>query len=98
MTASKSLPGDLVVFSKILGAGSPVAYAIELVNGGDGTWVDGSGDELTDVVPAALTAVTATADSGTVAVAGNVVTWNGAIPPGGSVHLAVSATLPPSVP
>ena len=98
VTASKSLPGSVVLFSKVLGAGSPVVYAIELVNGGDGTWVDGRGDELTDVVPAMLTGVTATADSGTVAVAGNTVTWNGAIPPGGSVHLAVSATLVPSVP
>src|SRR5207244_4442196 len=56
---------------------------------------DNAGNELTDVLPAQLTLVSANATSGTaVATIGtNTVTWNGSIPAAGTVTLTIHATI-----
>jgi uncharacterized repeat protein (TIGR01451 family) len=75
--------------------GSTVTYTIVLNNSGTGTQQDNPGNELTDVLPASLTLVSATATSGAaVATVGtNTVTWNGSIPAGGSVTITIQATI-----
>lgn len=74
--------------------GAPITYTIVLSNAGPGLQ-DGTGDEFTDVLPPALTLVSASATSGTaVATIGtNTVTWDGQIPAGGSVTITIQATL-----
>ncbi|ANB19547.1 proprotein convertase P-domain-containing protein [Dokdonella koreensis] len=90
VTASKTVAGSFV-------PGSPVTYTVTLTNS-LGAQANNPGDEFTDVLPAALTLVSATATSGSaVATIGtNTVTWNGAIPGGGSVTITITATLSPS--
>ncbi len=75
--------------------GSDVTYTIVLNNGGTVDLADTSGDEFTDVLPAALTLVSATSDSGTAlaTIGTNTVTWNGAIAAGASVTITITATL-----
>jgi len=90
-----------VTASKSVNGGSPrpegtvVTYTIVLTNSGTLTQPDNSGNEFTDVLPSSLTLITATATSGTaVATIGtNTVTWNGAIPGGGSVTITIQATI-----
>ena len=69
-----------------------------LTNSGPGAQADNPGNEFTDVLPAALALVSATATSGTpVANIGtNTVTWNGAIPAGGTVTITITATILPT--
>jgi len=56
-----------------------------------------AGNEFTDTLPAQLTVGTPTASSGTVSGAGvNPVTWNGTIPPGGTVTITIPATVAPA--
>lgn len=76
-------------------AGGTVVYTVTLTNSGSGPQFDNPGDEFTDVLPAALTLVNATASSGTaVATVGtNTVTWNGAIGVGGTVTITINATI-----
>jgi uncharacterized repeat protein (TIGR01451 family) len=64
-----------------------VTYTIRLSNSGNASTADNAGNEFTDVLPAGLTLVSATASGGTaVATVGtNTVTWNGAIPTGSNV-------------
>ncbi len=78
--------------------GGTVTYTIVLNNSGPGAQQDNPGAELTDVLPASLTLVSATATSGTAVatVATNTVTWNGAIPAGGSVTITIQATVNPA--
>jgi hypothetical protein len=77
-------------------AGGIVIYTVTLNNTGAAAQADNAGDELTDTVPSPLVVGTPTASSGTVSAAGvNPVTWNGAIPAGGSVTLTIPATIPP---
>ncbi|MFL6234869.1 MAG: beta strand repeat-containing protein, partial [Thermoanaerobaculia bacterium] len=75
--------------------GGAVTYTIVLSNTGAGAQADNPGNELTDVLPASLTLVSASATSGTaVATVGtNTVTWNGSIPAGGSVTITIQATV-----
>ena len=77
--------------------GSPVTYTIIITNTGDTDSPNNATDELTDVLPAALTLVSATATSGTpVANVGtNTVTWNGTVPANGSVTITINAILEP---
>jgi uncharacterized repeat protein (TIGR01451 family) len=75
-----------------LTAGGSVTYEVLLVNGGAPV-ADGAGDEFRDLLPPSLALSGATASSGTVATAGNLVTWNGALPAGGVVTLTISADL-----
>jgi uncharacterized repeat protein (TIGR01451 family) len=75
---------------------STIVYTIILANSGTGAQADNPGDEFTDVLPATLALVSASATSGTaVANTGtNTVTWNGALgASGGSVTMTISATI-----
>lgn len=75
--------------------GSTVTYTITLTNSGNATAPDSTGPEMTDVLPAQLALVSATASSGTATadVGTNTVTWNGAVPAGGSVTITITATI-----
>ncbi len=88
VTATKSAAGAFT-------PGSTVTYTVTLSNAGPGDQPDGSGDEFTDLLPAQLALVSATATSGTAVatVATNTVTWNGSIAAGGSVTVTIQATL-----
>jgi uncharacterized repeat protein (TIGR01451 family) len=78
--------------------GSTVTYTITLTNSGGGAQADNPGNELTDVLPAQLALVSATASSGTAVsnTGSNTVTWNGGIPAGGSVTITITATILPT--
>jgi uncharacterized repeat protein (TIGR01451 family) len=75
--------------------GSALVYTVVLTNSGSGTQQDNPGDEFTDVLPAGLTLVSATATSGAAlaTVPTRTVTWNGSIPAGGSVTITINATI-----
>ncbi len=75
--------------------GSTVTYTVILSNAGPGTQGDNAGDEFTDLLPAQLALVSASATSGTAVanVGTNTVTWNGSIAAGGSVTITIQATL-----
>jgi uncharacterized repeat protein (TIGR01451 family) len=75
--------------------GGTVTYTIVLSNAGPGPQNDNPGDEFTDVLPAALTLVSATATSGTAIanVGTNTATWNGVIAAAGSVTITITATV-----
>jgi uncharacterized repeat protein (TIGR01451 family) len=85
VTATKTVSGSQA-------QGRDVGYTIVLTNTGT-TQNDNPGDEFTDVLPPQLTLVSATASSGTAVanVGTNTVTWNGAIPAGGSVTITIAA-------
>jgi len=88
ITATKSIAGGATHPE-----GSVITYTIVLTNSGSIAQADNPGNELTDVLPASLTLVSAAASSGT-AVANlgtNTVTWNGAIAGGGSVTITIQA-------
>ncbi len=86
VTATKTVSGTFTV-------GSNITYTIILSNSGSGATLDNAGDELTDILPASLTLVSAVATSGTAGTAGNTVTWNGSIPAAGSVTITITATI-----
>ncbi len=92
LTASKAVAGTF----RPSGA---VTYTIVLHNNGPGAQGDNPGNEFTDVLPATLTLVSASASSGTaVATVGtNTVTWNGSIPVSGDVTITVQAQVPAAV-
>ncbi len=75
--------------------GGAITYTITLTNVGTGTQLDNPGDELVDVLPPQLTLVSASATSGTALanLGTNTVTWNGSLPPGGSVTITIDATI-----
>ena len=73
--------------------GSNVTYTIVLTNTSASAQLDNPGDEFIDVLPAGLLLVSASATSGTAAVAGNTATWNGSIPGNGSVTITITATV-----
>ena len=89
-TITKSVSGTYTT-------GSDVTYTIVISNTGNGVSPDNAGNEMTDVLPASLTLVSASASSGTaVATLGtNTVTWNGSIAAGASVTITIHATLEP---
>jgi uncharacterized repeat protein (TIGR01451 family) len=92
------LPAHLIGGKTVSGnftEGGTVTYTIELINDGEGAQPDNAGNELSDVLPAGLTLVSASATSGTaVATIGtNTVTWNGSISPSGSVTITIAATI-----
>jgi uncharacterized repeat protein (TIGR01451 family) len=72
-----------------------VTYTVVLTNAGPGTQGDNPGNEFTDVLPAGLTLVSATATSGAAAatVGTNTVTWNGSIAASTSVTITITATV-----
>ncbi|MFL6198392.1 MAG: hypothetical protein ACJ76J_04390 [Thermoanaerobaculia bacterium] len=75
--------------------GGTITYTLVLTNAGPGAQPDNPGAELTDVLPPALDLVSASATSGTATAtpATNTVTWNGAIPAGGSVTITIQAAI-----
>ncbi len=78
-------------------AGGNVIYTVTLTNSGNAAQADNPGNEFSDTVPSPLVVGTPTANSGTVSGAGvNPVTWNGAIPAGGTVTITIPATIPSS--
>jgi uncharacterized repeat protein (TIGR01451 family) len=95
-------PASLVAEKSVAGTfepGGAIAYTIVLTNTSTSAQGDNPGDEFVDVLPAELALVSATATSGTaVATVGtNTVTWNGAIPAGGTVTITVQATISDAV-
>ncbi|MFY9820261.1 MAG: Calx-beta domain-containing protein [Thermoanaerobaculia bacterium] len=75
--------------------GSIVTYTVVLTNSDAVSQPDNPGNEFTDVLPAGLTLVSASATSGTVVanVGTNTVAWNGSIAGAGSVTITITATL-----
>jgi uncharacterized repeat protein (TIGR01451 family) len=75
--------------------GGAVTYTVVLTNNGAAGQLDNPGNEFTDVLPPALTLVSATATAGTaVATVGtNTVAWNGAIAAGASVTITIQASI-----
>jgi uncharacterized repeat protein (TIGR01451 family) len=88
LSALKTVAGDFE-------EGGTVTYGIAVTNTGTAPSTDNPGDELTDVLPAGLTLVDATATAGTVVanVGTDTVTWNGAIAVGATVDVIVTATI-----
>jgi len=86
VTGTKTVSGTFVV-------GGSIVYTIVVTNAGPGDQGDNPGDEFTDILPPQLSATSATASSGTIGLAGNTVTWNGAIPAGESVTITINATI-----
>jgi uncharacterized repeat protein (TIGR01451 family) len=77
--------------------GSTITYTVVLSNSGPSAQADNFGNEFTDILPAGLTLVSATATSGTAAAAGaNTVIWHGSIPAAGSVTITITATINPA--
>jgi uncharacterized repeat protein (TIGR01451 family) len=93
------LPGATVTGTKTVSGsftpGGAIAYTVTLTNNGGVAQPDNAGNEFSDVLPAGLTLVSASASSGAaVANTGtNTVTWNGGIAPAGSVTITINATV-----
>lgn len=89
---TKTVSGALV-------SGGAITYTVTLTNSGLAQG-DNPGDELIDVLPAALTLVAATATSGTATsdVGAHTVHWNGSIPGSASVTITIQATVNPGTP
>ncbi len=87
-SATKTVSGTFV-------QGGAITYAIVLTNTGASVIPDNAGTEFTDVLPASLTLVSATATSGTAVatIPTRTVTWSGAIPVAGSVTITINATI-----
>jgi uncharacterized repeat protein (TIGR01451 family) len=88
LTATKTANGSLV-------EGTTLTYTVVISNAGSGVQGDNPGDEFTDVLPASLTLVSATATSGAAlaTIGTNTVTWNGSIPSGGDVTITITAQI-----
>ncbi len=92
LSATKSVAG-------LFTPGATIDYTIVISNAGPAAQADNPGNEFTDVLPAELTLVSASATSGTAvaSVGTNTVTWNGAIPASGSVTITITASINPSI-
>src|SRR6185312_11185864 len=97
-TPGASVSGTKTASSGPYAVGGTLTYTIVLNNTGAGAQGDNPGNEFIDVLPPTLALVSATSTSGTaVATTGtNTVTWNGAIPAGGSVTITITATILPA--
>ncbi|HKI00477.1 MAG TPA: hypothetical protein VKK31_00715, partial [Thermoanaerobaculia bacterium] len=90
-----SVSGTKTVSSGPYSVGSTITYTIVLNNTGAGAQADNPGSELTDVLPSTLALVSASSPA-VANVGTNTVTFNGAIPAGGSVTFTITATILPS--
>jgi uncharacterized repeat protein (TIGR01451 family) len=92
VAATKSAAGEFI-------PGSLLTYTVVLSNPGPAAQGDNPGDEFVDVLPAELILLGATATSGSAVadVPNGTVTWNGAIPVGGSVTITIEALIAPGV-
>ncbi|MEM9291102.1 MAG: right-handed parallel beta-helix repeat-containing protein [Acidobacteriota bacterium] len=89
LSGTKSVAGTFV-------PGGLVTYTIVITNEASETQFDDPlNDEFIDILPPGLEIVDATADSGLIATAGNVVTWNGSLAGGASVTLTIDARILP---
>jgi predicted extracellular nuclease len=86
--ATKTVSGTYVT-------GTNVTYTIVITNNKPFTQANIPGAELTDVLPAGLTLVSANATSGTATatIATNTVTWDGSLGPNTSVTITITATI-----
>jgi uncharacterized repeat protein (TIGR01451 family) len=96
----QSAPGAVVSGTKTVSAGpytvgSTITYTITLTNSGPGAQADNPGNELTDVLPSTLALVSASSPA-VANVGTNTVTFNGAIPAGGTVTFTITATILPA--
>ena len=84
LTATKTVAGTFT-------PGGAITYTIVVSNRGSLTQADNAGDELTDVLPASLTLVSASTTGGTAVAttATNTVTWNGSLAAGGSITITI---------
>nr|HRC85135.1 IPTL-CTERM sorting domain-containing protein [Thermoanaerobaculia bacterium] len=73
--------------------GGAITYTVVIFNNSSAAQLDNPGDEFTDVLPADLTLVSASATSGTATTAGNTVMWNGSVPGLSSVTITIDATI-----
>jgi uncharacterized repeat protein (TIGR01451 family) len=94
VTGTKTVSGQFVL-------GGEVVYTVVLSNAGPGIQADGAGDEFVDPLPPGVVLIDASViDGGGTAVAdiaSNTVTWNGSIPPGGTVTLEIRGTVAPVI-
>lgn len=92
--AGAVLSGTKAVAGTFLPTGA-VTYTVTVTNTGTGAQADNPGNELTDVLPASLALVSASATSGTATatVGTNTVTWNGSLAVSASVTLTIQATI-----
>lgn len=89
LSATKTVAGTFRI-------GDTVTYTVTITNNGTDNQGNNPGNEFTDVLPAGLTLVSATAPSGTTlaTIGTNTVTWNGSLAPlGGSVTITITATI-----
>lgn len=86
ISATKTVSGSFT-------EGGAVTYTVVLSNSAAYAQQNNAGSELTDVLPAGLTLVSASATSGTAATAGNTATWDGVVPANGSVTVTIQATV-----
>jgi uncharacterized repeat protein (TIGR01451 family) len=100
LTAVPQLEVAKAVTGGDLQAGGTVVYTVTVTNVGTGATVDDPDEpELTDTLPPELTLVGAEIVSGPGAVgtSGNTVRWDGALDPGESVVLSITATIAPDL-
>ena len=103
LTVGSGVSGALVSGTKtVTGTFVPsgaITYTVVLTNTGSGTQANNPGNEFTDVLPATLTLVSASATGGTATatVATRTVTWNGSIGAGAAVTVTIQATINASV-
>jgi uncharacterized repeat protein (TIGR01451 family) len=88
VTGTKSFTGQPV-------EGGHITYTVVLTNSGTAAQGDNPGNEFTDVLPAGVTLVSASATSGAAAAntGTNTVTWNGSLAAGASVTITIQATI-----
>jgi uncharacterized repeat protein (TIGR01451 family) len=89
-----SVSGTKTVSGTFAPSGS-ITYTVVLLNSSTFAQLDNLGNEFTDVLPAGLTLVSASATSGTAVanVGTNTATWSGSIAGGGSVTVTITATI-----
>jgi uncharacterized repeat protein (TIGR01451 family) len=98
-TCSAYIPGANLSATKTVSGGTAVgdtvSYQVNITNNGTTAQADNAGNEFTDVLPAQLTLLSASADSGTATatLGTNTVTWNGAIAVGGVVQITITAQI-----
>ncbi len=96
--ATKPMVSGTKTVSGSLAPGTKVTYTVILSNAGPGPQADNAGPEFSDVLPGALTLLSATATSGTATanLGMNQVTWDGSIAVGASVTITIVARIPPA--
>jgi uncharacterized repeat protein (TIGR01451 family) len=92
-------PGSVGTHTKTVSGsfqeGGTVTYTVTLSNPGATAQLDNPGDEFTDVLPATLTLMSATATTGTATIdkPNRIVHWNGSLAAGGSVTITIVAVV-----